>query len=172
MRRTGLGLVASAVLLFASGAWAQCNPPTAPECCPGPDCPPIPDGRWQNDPNVGGEVDVAAVTTMVTDHPPTGPTGEFSFEMSDGSLITGAEDFNPIYPRILFDAPAGWSYVLHDCDGVSWDDTLCGYKWWHIDWTLDDCGNWVPTLLTYRDPRIHLIPEPEYRFWYFRFASP
>ena len=112
-------------------------------------------------------MDVDQLATQVTDHPPTGPTGVFSFIFADDVVIAGNEDFNPIYPHILYDAPTGWSYVLHDCKGVSWDETLCGYKWWHIDWVLDACGSWAPSLLTYRDPRTHIIPEPEYRYWYF-----
>jgi len=164
------------IALFATLApcrWAaaDCNPPTGPECCPGPYCPPIPDGIWRNAPDHGGEMDVDQLATQVTDHPPTGPTGVFSFIFADDVVIAGNEDFNPIYPHILYDAPPGCSYVLHDCKGVSWDETLCGYKWWHIDWVLDACGSWAPSLLTYRDPRTHIIPEPEYRYWYFTYAG-
>jgi hypothetical protein len=151
-----------------------CDPPTAAPCCPGTaeSCPPIVDGSWQRVPLPDGETDIELVMTQVTDHPPTGPTGVFAFTASDGTTITGAEDFNPIYPRIYYDAPSGWSYVLHDCAGVPWDETLCGYKWWHIDWRRDNTGQWVPELLTYRDPRSHLLPEPPYRYWYFELQSP
>ncbi len=52
------------------------------------------------------------------------------------------------------------------------DETLCGYQWWRIDWTRDNTGQWVPALLTYRDPRSHILREPPYRCWYFAPQAP